>query len=117
VSDADEMVELLRYASRAKVATALGVSRTTTGQWARGKDVTPYRLRQVRDLLRPPEPEPPAPAWVERLLAGLMLLEQRENVSADELAAAEARAAIYLAANTRTRPRPRGGGAARAANE
>jgi transcriptional regulator with XRE-family HTH domain len=115
VSDADEMIELMRYASQAKVAAALGVSRQTTGQWARGRDVTPYRLRQVRDLLRPPAPEPPAPAWVERVLASLMLREAREGVTAEELAAAEARAAIYLAASTRTRRRRAGGDAGGAA--
>jgi hypothetical protein len=53
VTEGERMIELLRYASQAKVAAALGVSRTTTGEWARGRNVTPFRLRQVEDLLRP----------------------------------------------------------------
>ena len=111
MSDAEEMVELLAYASYAKVAKALRVSRNAVTRWAHGEDVTPYRVNQVRDLLRPPAADPPAPAWVGRVLASLMLREAREGSTAEELDAAEARAAIYLAANTR-KPRRRGDGGA-----
>lgn len=115
MADAEHMIELLRYASQSKVAAALGVSKTTTGQWARGRDVTPYRLRQVRDLLRPPEAEPPAPVWVERVLASLMVREDRDGVTDEELAAAQIRAAAALAVAQQARPRrggDDGGGAA-----
>lgn len=47
------MGELLQYANLAKVASALNVSRQSVADWARGKNVTPFRLRQVEDLLRP----------------------------------------------------------------
>lgn len=53
MTDAEEMQQLLTYANLAKVAAALRVSRNAVSQWARGNDVTPYRVRQVRDLLRP----------------------------------------------------------------
>ena len=63
------MRELLAYAAYHKVAAALGVSRTSVSQWAKGRDVTPYRVRQVRDLLRPPEPQDETePQWARALL-------------------------------------------------
>lgn len=53
VTEAERMGELLQYANLAKVASALNVSRQSVADWARGKNVTPFRLRQVEDLLRP----------------------------------------------------------------
>lgn len=116
MSDAEEMAELLTYASYAKVAKALRVSRNAVTRWAHGEDVTPYRVHQVRDLLRPAPVEPPAPAWVERIIASLMIREQREGVTSDELVRAEAAAAAYLAVSRRGPPRRGGGGAGGAAD-
>ena len=53
VTDVQRMAELLQYANLAKVASALNVSRQSVADWARGRNVTPFRLRQVEDLLRP----------------------------------------------------------------
>lgn len=106
MADADAMIDLMRYASQAKVAVALGVSKTTTGDWAKGRGVTPFRLRQVRDLLRPETVDAP-PMWVERLLAGMMMLEDRADVSDVELARTQAKVAAYLTATARRQPPPR----------
>jgi transcriptional regulator with XRE-family HTH domain len=51
---AARMQELLTYANHSKVGRAIGVSRTTVSEWAKGRDVTPYRLTQVEQLLGPP---------------------------------------------------------------
>lgn len=79
-TDADRMVELLQYANLRKVADALGVSRQTTAQWARGRDVNPLRLSQVEQLLRPAPAQPEPPAWATSLAAEMaqqrLLLEQ-----------------------------------------
>jgi len=53
VTDVQRMAELLQYANLAKVASALNVSRQSVADWARGRNVTPFRLRQIEDLLRP----------------------------------------------------------------
>lgn len=69
------MVELLRYANRAKVAEALGVSRATTSMWARGRQVSPYRLREVEALLNPgPDRLDAIQAGVERVENQLVTL-------------------------------------------
>jgi transcriptional regulator with XRE-family HTH domain len=49
--DIREMKRLLQYASNRKVGDALGVSRATVSQWSRGKDVSPARVLQVRELM------------------------------------------------------------------
>jgi hypothetical protein len=69
VTDAEQMIELLTYANYAKVAAALNVSRNAVSAWSRGRDVTPYRVRQVRDLLRPPSArDETEPQWARALL-------------------------------------------------
>ena len=68
-SDAERAVAMLRYANYAKVAEALLVSRASVADWAKGKSVTPYRVRQLEQLLRPDlqaQQERP-PAWAEGL--------------------------------------------------
>lgn len=50
-ADVAEMKRLLKYANYQKVGTALGVSRTAVSEWARGNDVSPKRVEQVRALL------------------------------------------------------------------
>lgn len=116
MSDAAEMQDLLAYASYAKVGKALGVSRNAVSLWARGKDVTPYRLNQVRQLLRPEEIAAP-PAWAERLLAGVVALETKAGVSDAERDRAAALAAGWLAtAGLSGSPRQGGGGAGGASN-
>lgn len=69
MTDATRMRELLRYANYAKVAEALGVSRSSVAEWAKGRDVSPYRLRQVESLLIPEHEETPRPEWAEGLEA------------------------------------------------
>ena len=69
-SDAERAVAMLRYANYAKVAEALLVSRASVADWAKGKSVTPYRVRQLEQLLRPDlqaQQESP-PAWAEGLV-------------------------------------------------
>lgn len=110
MSDADEMRALLAYANYAKVGRALDVTKATVSKWAKGEGVNPRRLEQVRNLIRPLEPEP-VPQWVERVLAGLMAVEGRQHVTDAELAETTARAAAYLAAPRRTPRVPTGGGA------
>lgn len=90
------MRDLLTYANYAKVGRALGVSKSIVQRWAKGEDVNPRRLQQVRDLLRPPAPQP-VPAWVERVLTGLMALEARDGISDAERAQAQAKAIAHLA--------------------
>lgn len=51
------------------------------------------------------------PAWVERLLGGVMALETNADLTADELDEAEAKAVAYLAV-VRQRSHGRGGGGA-----
>lgn len=112
----EEMVDLLRYANYSRVAKALNVSKNAVSEWAHGRDVSPYRVRQVRDLLRPPQPEPQPPEWAERLLAGVMVLERKGEVTAGELDQAEADAVAWLAtARQRSRQQRGGGGAGGAA--
>lgn len=105
MSDADEMRELLTYANYRKVGDALGVSKTAVSQWSRGKDVTPFRVRQVRDLLRPETRRSAAPSMTRRLLAGIMALESAAKLTDADLAramkAAEAFEALALEADAR----------------
>jgi hypothetical protein len=108
-TDAERAVSLLTYASHTKVANALQVSKTTVGKWAKGR-VTPYRLNQLEQLLRPDlEMQKAAPpGWAERLLESLFVWEKRAEVTDAELAEAEARVAAFLAV-TRQRRRSPGG--------
>ena len=117
MSDSEEMIDLLRYASDRKVAVALGVKRQSVWAWARGKHVTPYRVRQVRDLLRPTQREAAPPQWVERVLASLMLQESREGVTEAELVEAQIRAAAYLVVARRAPRAQDDGGAGGAVDE
>lgn len=68
--EASEMVGLLRYAQYIRVAEALGVSRNIVSKWAKGRSVTPYRVRQVRELLTfgPQTKESPPPHWATGLV-------------------------------------------------
>jgi hypothetical protein len=80
VSDAGEMRDLLTYASYAKVGAALGVSRNSVSRWARGLDVTPYRLDQVRQLLRPPQPQDETePQWARALLHQMTQISEQQQ--------------------------------------
>lgn len=89
------MVSLLTYANLAKVGQALGVSRNAVSNWSRGQDVTPYRLQQVRNLLRPPEPQSATEAMLRRMLAGVLALEAKVDVSPGELAQATTAAETF----------------------
>ena len=84
-SEGDRAKALLTYANYAKVAAALQVSRTAVAEWAKGQSVTPYRLRQLEQLLRPDLQieEPPPPEWARAMHAELveMILANRETVT------------------------------------
>lgn len=96
VTDAEQMVELLTYASFAKVGAALGVSRNAVSRWSRGLDVTPYRLSQVQQLLRPEsESDGRDITMIRRLLAGVMALEDRGGISPEALEQAQTKAATF----------------------
>lgn len=90
-TDAERMIELLQYANLQKVASALGVTRTTTSQWSRGLDVNPRRLAQVEQLLRPAAPQPEPPAWAVALTDEMaqqrLMLEQLAGKRTNETAA------------------------------
>lgn len=84
-SDGDRARALLTYANYAKVATALLVSRAAVADWAKGKSVTPYRLRQLEQLLRPDlqTKEAAPPEWAERLEAKVDAIYARQTEVAD----------------------------------
>lgn len=109
MTDAERMAELMRYANAAAVGKALGVSRQTAAQWAKGLDVNPTRLRQVEDLLRPSGPDD-LPDWVKRLLEGMFALERKAGITERELAEAQAQVAAFRAASQSGPPRLAGGG-------
>ena len=115
--------EVLRWANRTAVAqevTERGyrVSPETLNRWYRQRSEVPAIVeRIVFELFGVgTQQEAAPPEWAERLLAGVMALESKGDVSDAELVAAEARAAIYLAASTRKRPRQGHGGAGSASS-
>ena len=83
-SDGDRARALLAYANYAKVATALLVSRAAVADWAKGRSVTPYRLRQLEQLLRPDlqTKEAAPPEWAERLEQKVDAIYERQNTVA-----------------------------------
>lgn len=90
----DEMQKLLAYANFSKVAGAIGVKRAAVANWAAGRHVTPARLEQVRALYGLPvdsqgTKKEAAPSMTRRLLAGVIALEKKAEISPDELASAE----------------------------
>jgi hypothetical protein len=108
----------LRLFDAAALARALRdegheVSERTAQRWKAGTSTPkPQDLAAIRRLLGEPE-RAALPDWAERLMAGVMALEEKGGVSDEELAKAEARAALWAAfAEARKRPR-RGDGAAR----
>ena len=115
------MIELLRYANRTKVAAALGVSPQSTSQWAKGRDVTPFRLRQVEDLLRPQRAGEADPTNGELLteMRAIRRLLQRQMKPAPELTLDQIVSAVgsvvdqRLAAGPATGSRTPGGAGAR----
>ncbi len=65
-----EMRSLLRYASFAEVGRALDLSRNAVSDWWNGHSITPWRLRQVRELMQRSEHEEAAPPrWARELHA------------------------------------------------
>ena len=88
-SDGDRAKTLLTYANYAKVAGALLVSRAAVADWAKGRSVTPYRLRQLEQLLRPDlDTEIPPPGWAAALGDEIAqkVVERLSGVTAQELA-------------------------------
>lgn len=95
------------------------VSEDVVQRWKRNQQVDPRAADKVAELLGmrvDAKKEPPEPVWVERLLAGVMALESDAEITGDELDAAEARAAAYLAVTRQRRPRQEGGGGASGAS-
>lgn len=92
MTDAERMRELLRYANYAKVAGALGVSRTSVAAWAKGRDVSPFRLRQVEGLLLPEREEAPTPEWAQGLREDVAAI--RSGVESEAIGLAALRAVL-----------------------
>lgn len=74
-TDAERARTLLTYTNYQKVADALHVSRAAVADWAKGRSVTPYRVRQLEQLLRPDLQleETAPPEWARRLQAEMVL--------------------------------------------
>jgi transcriptional regulator with XRE-family HTH domain len=89
-------IELLRYRNFSKVGRAVGVTRGQVAKWAQGKELTPYRLLQLEELLGRNEKNAPPPIGTERILTGVIALERRAEIKPEELAAAEAEALLLL---------------------
>ena len=83
-----ELVNLLRYANKTAIASALGVSAQTVINWSEGKHPSQTRLDQVRALYGLPvasggnEKEGAEPEWVQRLEARLIELRANQDVVA-----------------------------------
>lgn len=92
MDDAARMAELLRFASYAKVGAALGVSRQAVQKWARGINVGPRQVEQVEGLFGLTAQTEAAPSITRRLLEGVLALEARVGVSAEDRAAAQQQA-------------------------
>lgn len=112
----DRMRILLEHASQAKVAEALGVTRTTVHRWAHGMAVTPGAVTRVQALLRPdlnssPYPsttEEAPPPWAEGLESRLTY-EIRANREAIASQLAQIVGQAVAAALAELPPQPRGG--------
>jgi transcriptional regulator with XRE-family HTH domain len=84
---------MLRYANYAKVADALQVSRAAVADWAKGRSVTPYRVNQLEQLLRPDlDIEKRPPGWAEGLVADVDAI--RRGVESEAIGLAALRALI-----------------------
>ena len=94
-SDSDRARALLTYANYAKVATALQVSRTAVAEWAKGRSVNPFRLRQLEQLLRPDLQieEAPQPTWAGAMEQRLTDELRRNRTLIEALAPADIREA------------------------
>jgi predicted AAA+ superfamily ATPase len=86
----DQMQDLLRYANYRKVGDALGVTKEAVSAWARGQNVTPYRVTQVRELMRrivedTGQHETAAPPkWAGRLEESIEAIARRVGVTEDD---------------------------------
>lgn len=106
MTDGERAQALLTYANYAKVGEALRVSRASVAEWAKGRSVTPYRLRQLEQLLRPDieTEEARPPQWAAGLEArlvtaiGAALTAGADGNAAELLQAFEDRYASLLAA-------------------
>jgi hypothetical protein len=98
----ERMAALLEHANYQSVATALNVSRTAVWRWSRGEAVTPGALARVQSLLRPDLPpfttKEAASLITRRLLAGVVALETKAEVTPAELATAQDSAELIEAA-------------------
>lgn len=84
--DAARMVRALRFANYTRVGESLGVTRSAVARWAKGRQVTPWNLQQVEQLLGE-QKEAPRPDWAEELLVGIAAIRQSQEASSDLLAA------------------------------
>lgn len=93
--DIREMKRLLQYANYRKVGEAIGVKRATVSNWARGIDVSPARLIQVRELMlitagrRKRAAAPDLPGRLDEILGYLRLIARGVPVKDEDLAAIE----------------------------
>lgn len=115
-----EIREAIQASGRTQedAAAAIGISPVTLSRWLNGHadpgfdklESLAVAIGQSIVLTFGPDTtkQPPEPAWVERLLAGTMALEARNEISETELQRAEAAAAAYLAVARQRRLRPGG---------
>lgn len=103
--DAARMVRALRFANYTRVAEALGVTRSAVARWARGRQVTPWNLQRVDELLG--QQKEAAPDW-ERLMRTVDAIAERVGVSLEERAAIGdgVRAALLPLPDAETAPGP-----------
>jgi hypothetical protein len=83
-----------------------GITGTTIQRWRKSgisADRADDLVQAIEEALDTTK-EPLHPQWVERLLGGLMTLEDKAGITDLELADAEAKAAVYLASKARGRP-------------
>ena len=106
----------LRLFDAAALARALReegheVSERTAQRWRAGTSTPkPQDMAAIRRLLGE-EQRPVMPDWAERLMAGVMALEEKGAISDEELVKAEARAAAWAAVAEQRKQQRRGRGA------
>lgn len=76
------MVRALRFANYSRIAEALDVTRYAVARWAKGRQVTPWNLQRVEELLGITNEV--APDWA-RLMQTVNAIAERVDVSLEEL--------------------------------
>jgi hypothetical protein len=109
--------DLLELANKTEVARRLKrkgyeLDERTFLRWvAERRQMEPRMARDIEAMFAEAGREETAPPeWAERLLVGIVALERKGQITADELARARAEVLVYLAAGNQKLPRRGGGG-------